>query len=123
MEQIHKIAKFRQLHETGCFVLPNPWDVGTTICLESFGFSALATTSAGLGFSLGIPDSIGTISRDVTLNHIKDIVRATSLPVNADFQEGFARCPDDLFENVKLCVATGVAGLSIEDAHIYLGIM
>jgi len=116
MTQLEKVEVFRRLHESGCFVLPNPWDRGTAVCLESLGFSALATTSAGLGFSLGIPDSVGTISRDLTLCNIRDIVGATSLPVNADFQEGFAKSCDELFENIKLCIAAGVAGLSIEDA-------
>jgi 2-methylisocitrate lyase-like PEP mutase family enzyme len=114
--QIDRIAKFRKLHETGCFVIPNPWDRGTTIALEHLGYAALATTSAGFGFSLGIPDSVGTIPRDTALHHIRDIVEGTSLPVSADFQEGFARSTEELFENVRLCVATGVAGLSNEDA-------
>ena len=114
--QSHAISRFHELHESGCFVLPNPWDVGTAIYLEHLGFQALATTSAGLAFSKGWPDALGVVSRDNALAHIRDIVAATSLPVNADFQTGFADDPQQVATNVGLCVATGVAGLSIEDA-------
>lgn len=107
---------FRKLHETGCFVLPNPWDVGTSLYLRHLGFKALATTSAGMAFSRGRPDAVSAISRDDMLQHIRDIVTATPLPVNADFQNGYADEPEGVAANVKLCVATGVAGLSIEDA-------
>jgi 2-methylisocitrate lyase-like PEP mutase family enzyme len=107
-------AKFRSLHESGCFVLPNPWDIGTAIYLEHLGFKALATTSAGFAFSRSKPD--GGVPRDEMLAHIREIVEATSLPVNADFQAGYADEPDDLAKNVRLCVETGVAGLSIEDS-------
>jgi 2-methylisocitrate lyase-like PEP mutase family enzyme len=107
-------AKFRALHESGCFVLPNPWDIGTAIYLEHLGFKALATTSAGFAFSRGKPD--GGVPRDEMLAHIQEIVEATALPVNADFQAGYANEPDDVAANVRLCVATGVAGLSIEDS-------
>jgi 2-methylisocitrate lyase-like PEP mutase family enzyme len=106
-------AGFRALHESGCFVLPNPWNIGTAIYLERLGFKALATTSAGFAFSLGKPD--GGVSRDEMLAHIREIVEATSLPVNADFMAGYADEPEDLVANVRLCIATGVAGLSIED--------
>src|ERR1043166_4806982 len=106
-------AKFRALHESGCFVLPNPWDVGTAIYLDRLGFKALATTSAGFAFSRGKPD--GGVPRDDMLAHIREIVAATSLPVNADFMGGYADEPEDLATNVRLCVDTGVAGLSIED--------
>lgn len=107
------IAKFRALHESGCFVLPNPWDIGTTIYLGKLGFEALATTSAGFAFSRGKRD--GSVPRDEMLAHIREIVDATSLPVNADFLAGYADEPNDVATNVRLCVATGVAGLSIED--------
>ena len=106
-------AKFRAMHQSGCFVLPNPWDIGTAIYLEHFGFEALATTSAGFAFSRGKPD--GGVSRDEMLAHIREIVEATTLPVNADFLNGFAHNPEELAANVKLCVGTGVAGLSVED--------
>jgi 2-methylisocitrate lyase-like PEP mutase family enzyme len=106
-------AKFRALHESGCFVLPNPWDIGTAIYLERLGFKALATTSAGFAFSRGKPD--GSVPRDEMLAHIREIVQATPLPVNADFLNGFADNPEELAANVKLCVGTGVAGLSVED--------
>src|SRR6266496_4023948 len=106
--------KFRELHEAGCFVLPNPWDLGTAIYLERLGFRGLATTSAGFAFSRGKPD--GGIPRDEMLAHIREIVKATSLPVNADFHAGYADGPEDVAANVRLCVETGVAGLSIEDS-------
>jgi len=106
-------SKFRTMHESGCFVLPNPWDIGTAIYLEQLGFKALATTSAGFAFSRGKSD--GAVPRDEMLAHIREIVEATSLPVNADFLNGFAEKPTDVAANVKLCVETGVAGLSVED--------
>jgi 2-methylisocitrate lyase-like PEP mutase family enzyme len=107
------VTKFRALHESGCFVLPNPWDVGTAIYLEHLGFNALATTSAGFAFSRGKRD--GDVPRDEMLAHIREIVEATALPVNADFLNGFADKPEQVAANVDLCVDTGVAGLSIED--------
>ena len=110
------ISKFRAFHESGCFVLPNPWDVGTAIYLQHLGFRALATTSAGFAFSRGLPDNVAAITCDTMLAHVRDLVEATSLPVNADFQNGYADSPEDVAANVGLCVATGVAGLSIEDA-------
>ena len=106
-------AKFRAMHGSGCFVLPNPWDIGTAIYLEHLGFEALATTSAGFAFSRGKRD--GAVPRDEMLAHIREIVDATSLPVNADFLAGYADDPEGVAANVRLCVATGVAGLSIED--------
>ena len=106
-------ATFRALHESGCFVLPNPWDIGTAIYLEHLGFEALATTSAGFAFSRGKRD--GGVPRDAMLDHMREIVEATSLPVNADFLAGYADEPEGVATNVRLCVATGVAGLSIED--------
>jgi 2-methylisocitrate lyase-like PEP mutase family enzyme len=114
--QSSAVARFRQLHTSGCFVLPNPWDAGTAVFLEHLGFDALATTSAGFAFSQGLPDSVTAVSRGAVLGHISEIVAATSLPVNADFQNGYADDPEGVATNVALCVATGVAGLSIEDA-------
>src|SRR6185295_11611331 len=108
------VAQSRALHESGCFVLPNPWDIGTAIYLERLGFSALATTSAGFAFSRSKPD--GGIPRDEMLAHIREIVNATALPVNADFHAGYADEPEDVATNVQLCADTGVAGLSIEDS-------
>src|SRR5213082_4243761 len=106
-------ATFRALHESGCFVLPNPWDVGTAIYLGHLGFKALATTSAGFAFSRGKPD--GGVSLDEMLRHIGEIAAATTLPVNADFLNGFADEPEAVARNTQLCIAQGVAGLSIED--------
>src|SRR5258705_13756614 len=100
---------FRALHESGCFVLPNPWDVGTAVYLQHLGFEALATTSAGFAFSRGLPDSVAVVSRDLMLEHVREVVEATPLPVNADFQNGYAHEPQDVAENVALCIATGVA--------------
>src|SRR5215468_8839658 len=107
-------AAFRKLHDSRCFVIPNPWDIGTARYLRHCGFRALATTSAGAAFSIGLPD--GTVTRDMALAHIRTIVEATELPVNADFEAGYAHEPEAVAENVRLCIATGVAGLSIEDA-------
>jgi 2-methylisocitrate lyase-like PEP mutase family enzyme len=113
-------ASFRRLHESGFFVIPNPWDVGTTRYLRALGFKALATTSAGLAFSHGLPDAGWAVPRDLMLRHIAEIVEAAdganALPVNADFESGYAHQPEGVAENVRLCIATGVAGLSIEDA-------
>jgi 2-methylisocitrate lyase-like PEP mutase family enzyme len=109
-------AAFRKLHESGCFVIPNPWDVGTARYLRHCGFRALATTSSGAAFSMGLPDTDGAVTRDMALAHIRTIVEATELPVNADFESGFAHESEGVAESVRLCVATGVAGLSIEDA-------
>src|SRR3954454_5220725 len=111
-QQISATVAFRTLHECGCFVLPNPWDIGTAIYLERLGFKALATTSAGFAFSRGKPD--GGVPRDDMLAHIREIVNATALPLNADFHAGYADDPDPVAANVRLCVETGVAGLSIE---------
>ncbi|AIE86115.1 isocitrate lyase/PEP mutase family protein [Fimbriimonas ginsengisoli] len=109
-------AAFRKLHESGCFVVPNPWDIGSARYLETLGFKGLATTSAGFGFSRGLPDSVKALTREMVLAHVAEIVRATELPVNADFQAGYAATPEGVAESVRLCVETGVAGLSIEDA-------
>src|SRR6266700_1932761 len=111
--QLTAVATFRALHKSGCFVLPNPWDVGTAIYLGHLGFKALATTSAGFAFSRGKPD--GGVSLDEMLRHIGEIAAATTLPVNADFLNGFADEPEAVATNARLCIAQGVAGLSIED--------
>jgi 2-methylisocitrate lyase-like PEP mutase family enzyme len=109
-------AAFRGLHESGCFVIPNPWDIGTARYLRHLGFQALATTSAGFSFSAGLPDADWAVPRDLALKHIAEIVSATDLPVNADFESGYSHEPKGVAANVRLCVETGVAGLSIEDA-------
>jgi 2-methylisocitrate lyase-like PEP mutase family enzyme len=109
-------AAFRKLHESGCFVIPNPWDIGTARYLRKLGFAALATTSSGLAFSEGLPDSDWAVPRDMVLAHVAEIVSATDLPVNADFESGYAHDPEGVGRNVGLCVETGVAGLSIEDS-------
>src|SRR5215471_10423263 len=109
-----KRREFRRLHESGCFAIPNPWDIGSARYLQHLGFKAIATTSAGFAFSRGAPD--GAVKRDDMLAHIKELVEVTDIPVNADFENGYADDPDDVAESVRLCIATGVAGLSIEDA-------
>jgi len=108
------VARFHALHESGCFVLPNPWDIGSAVYLHHLGFQALATTSAGFAFSRGLQDA--AVSRGLMLSHISEVVEATPLPVNADFQKGFADEPEGVATSVALCIATGVAGLSIEDS-------
>jgi 2-methylisocitrate lyase-like PEP mutase family enzyme len=109
---------FRALHEQGCFVIPNPWDVGSARYLQHLGFVALATTSAGFAFSQGLPDSGDevVISRDRGLAYIAGITAAVDVPVSADFMSGYGREPKDVAESVTRCVETGIAGLSIEDA-------
>jgi len=97
-------------------VLPNPWDAGTAVYLERLGFEAVATTSAGFAFSRALPDSVMAVSRGMMLRHIAEVVEATTLPVNADFQNGYADEPEGVATSVALCIAMGVAGLSIEDA-------
>ncbi|WP_289052837.1 isocitrate lyase/phosphoenolpyruvate mutase family protein, partial [uncultured Methylobacterium sp.] len=109
-------AAFRRLHASGCFVMPNPWDIGTTRYLGAMGFPALATTSSGFAFTRALPDTDWAVPVDAMLAHIAEIVAATDLPVNADFESGYAHDPEGLARNVAACVATGVAGLSIEDA-------
>jgi 2-methylisocitrate lyase-like PEP mutase family enzyme len=108
--------KFRALHDSGCFVLPNPWDAGTARYLQHLGFEAVATTSAGFAFSRALPDSVSAMPVDLVLAHIREIVEATTLPVNADFQNSYADDPEGVATNVTRCLATGVAGLSVEDA-------
>ena len=109
-----KRGAFRTLHESGCFAIPNPWDIGSARYLQHLGFKAVATTSAGFAFSRGLPDN--AVPRDVMLTHIRELVEAIGIPVNADFENGYAHQPKDVAENVRLCVETGVAGLSIEDS-------
>ena len=105
---------FRRLHDSGCFVIPNPWNVGSARYLQGLGFKALATTSSGYAHSLGFAD--GEQSCEEVLAHFREIAAAADVPVNADFEGGFADDPDRMAENVSRCVATGVAGLSIEDS-------
>ncbi|HEX8167233.1 MAG TPA: isocitrate lyase/phosphoenolpyruvate mutase family protein [Beijerinckiaceae bacterium] len=109
-------AAFRALHESGCFVIPNPWDAGSARYLRRLGFKALATTSSGFSFTKALPDTDWAVPVDMALAHIAEIVAATELPVNADFEAGYAHDPEGVAENVRRCVATGVAGLSIEDS-------
>ena len=104
---------FRELHRSGCFAIPNPWDIGSARYLQHLGFKAIATTSAGFAFSRGLPD--GAVGRDVMLEHIREIVETTDIPVNADFENGYADDAGEVAESVRLCIETGVAGLSIED--------
>jgi 2-methylisocitrate lyase-like PEP mutase family enzyme len=110
------IAKFRALHASGCFVMPNPWDAGSAVLLARLGYKALATTSAGFAFTLGLPDDVWAIPKDAVIEHARTLARATPLPVNVDFQSGYARDAEGVAANVTECVATGAAGLSIEDA-------
>lgn len=109
-----KCRSFRALHARGCFVLPNPWDVGTARWLAHLGFRALATTSAGFAFSRGLPDA--ALPLPLALEHLRELAAATDLPVNADFQSGYGRDPGEVGRSVRRCLETGVAGLSIEDA-------
>jgi 2-methylisocitrate lyase-like PEP mutase family enzyme len=109
-----KRRSFHQLHEAGCFAIPNPWDVGSARFLQSLGFKALATTSSGFAWSQGRPD--GGLTLDTVLAHLQDIVEATDIPVNADFESGFAVDAVGVEQSVRLAVEAGVAGLSIEDS-------
>lgn len=109
-----KRQAFHRLHEAGCFVIPNPWDIGSARMLQGLGFKALASTSSGFAWSLGRPDN--GISREMALEHLAELVAATDVPVNADFESGFAADPTGVAQSVRLAVETGVAGLSIEDS-------
>lgn len=109
-----KRREFHRLHESGCFVIPNPWDPGSARYLQSLGFKALATTSAGFAWSKARPDN--GVTRDMVIAHLHEMVEATDVPVNADFESGFARDAAGVAESVRLAVAAGVAGLSIEDS-------
>jgi methylisocitrate lyase len=113
MDTAGRIAEFRRLHDSGCFVMPNPWDAGSARALAGMGFTALATTSSGFAWTQGRPDN--SIGLGPTLDHLRLIVASVDLPVNADFQNGYAAQPEDVAANVALAVRTGVAGLSIED--------
>lgn len=105
---------FRALHATGCFVLPNAWDRGSARCLEGLGFRAIASTSSGFAWSRGRAD--GDLDRNAVLEHLRDLVTATDLPVNADFEDGYGSSPEEVAASVRLAAGTGIAGLSIEDA-------
>ena len=109
-------AAFRRLHESGCFVLPNPWDVGSARMLQHLGFEAIASTSTGFAWSTGRPDY--AVGRGDVLKHLRILCDATDLPVNADFESGFAADPAGVAESVELAIETGVAGLSIEDRNV-----
>ena len=109
-----RIAEFHRLHSSGCFVMPNPWDVGSARALEQMGFKALATTSAGLAWTLGRAD--GQVTLDQALGHLRLVAEAVGVPVNADFEGGYAVEPARVAANVKLAAETGIAGLSIEDS-------
>lgn len=109
-----KRRRFHDLHAGGCFVIPNPWDVGSALWLQQLGFPALASTSSGLAWSQGRPDN--GITRDAALAHLAALVEATDVPINADFENGFAPGADGVAESVRLAVQAGVAGLSIEDS-------
>jgi 2-methylisocitrate lyase-like PEP mutase family enzyme len=109
-----KRRRFHELHESGCFVLPNPWDVGSALYLQSLGFKALASTSSGCAWTLGRPDN--GLPREAVLAHLHAMVAATDLPLNADYENGFAADAAGVAESVRLAVETGVAGLSIEDS-------
>ena len=109
-----RVAAFRTLHEAGCFVMPNPWDVGSARYLASLGFKALATTSSGFAWSIGRPDNGVTLEQ--ALVHLSAMAGAVELPINADFEGGFAVEPDGVAANVARAVTTGIAGVSIEDS-------
>jgi 2-methylisocitrate lyase-like PEP mutase family enzyme len=112
--QAEKVQAFHRLHGEGCFVIPNPWDVGSAVALERMGFKALATTSSGHAWTLARADN--QVSLDRMLKHLREVAGAVGVPVNADFEGGFADDPEDVAANVKLATATGIAGLSIEDS-------
>jgi 2-methylisocitrate lyase-like PEP mutase family enzyme len=112
--QDERVEAFRRLHESGCFVMPNPWDVGSAVALERMGFTALATTSAGFAWTLGRPDN--DVELDEALAHLRAVAAAVQVPLNADFEGGFAIAPEQVAANVKLAAVTGIAGLSIEDS-------
>ena len=109
-----KRKTFHALHASGCFVIPNPWDIGSARWLQGLGFKALASTSSGFAWSQGFPDN--QVTREIVLAHLRALVEATDVPINADFEGGFAADPAGVAASVALAVATGVAGLSIEDS-------
>jgi 2-methylisocitrate lyase-like PEP mutase family enzyme len=110
----HRVDTFHRLHATGCFVMPNPWDTGSARVLEQLGFEALATTSAGLAWSMGRGDAEVTL--DAVLDHLRLVAGAVAVPVNADFRDGYAVEPEGVATSVAMAVDTGIAGLSIEDS-------
>ncbi len=114
--QMEKGRAFRMLHESGCFVIPNPWDAGSAKLLAGLGFKALATTSAGLAFALGEPDGAARIGRAETIANVRAIVAATDLPVSADLEDGFGPKPEDAAETIRQGAAAGLVGGSIEDS-------
>src|SRR5262245_3685185 len=109
-----RIAEFRRLHQSGCFVMPNPWDIGSARVLVGLGFKAVATTSAGMAWALGRRDN--EVSLDLTLAHLRAMTGAVSVPINADFEDGFAKDPEGVAASVTAAAGTGIAGLSIEDS-------
>jgi 2-methylisocitrate lyase-like PEP mutase family enzyme len=111
---------FHALHQSGCFVIPNPWDIGSARMMAAAGARALATSSAAMAFTLGRPD-MGRVTRDEALRHAEDIVRATPLPVSGDFENGFADSPDEMAETIRLAAEVGLSGCSIEDTQMIDG--
>lgn len=109
-----KRAAFRRLHDSGCFVMPNPWDAGSAVILQSLGFKALASTSAGMAWTMAKADN--KVERDDVLAHLNTLTAITDIPINADFENGFADDPDGVAGNVARAIETGIAGLSIEDS-------
>jgi 2-methylisocitrate lyase-like PEP mutase family enzyme len=118
IHEMHSLAEkrrdFRRLHESGCLVMPNPWDIGTARYLQGLGFKALATTSAGAAFAMGYAD--GEVPLNAMLQHIRDIVKACDVPVSADFGNCFAHEARAIGNNVRIAIETGIAGVSIEDS-------
>jgi 2-methylisocitrate lyase-like PEP mutase family enzyme len=114
MSERDRVTAFHALHRSGCFVMPNPWDVGSARALERLGFPALATTSAGMAWTLGRPDTEATLEE--VLDHLRVVAGAVRIPVNADFEDGYAVDPELVGPNVRLATQTGIAGLSIEDS-------
>jgi methylisocitrate lyase len=112
--QDDRVTEFRRLHEAGCFVMPNPWDVGSARALQHLGFPALATTSAGFAWTVGRPDA--HVELEPVLEHQRAVAAAVEVPVNADFEGAYAVEPEQVASHVRLAAATGIAGLSIEDS-------
>ncbi|WP_026481035.1 oxaloacetate decarboxylase [Ahrensia sp. 13_GOM-1096m] len=110
-------ADFHDLHQSGCFVIPNPWDIGSAKLMAANGAKALATTSAGLAFTLGVPD-MGRITRDQALSHAEDLIRNTNLPISGDLENGFGHSPEDVAETIRLAGEAGLSGCSIEDTYL-----
>jgi len=113
IDQAAKAAQFQALHETGCFVIPNPWDIGSARILAGLGFAALTTTSAGFARSNGVPDY--NVTRDMLVEHVRALSAATDLPLAADLENGFGHRPEDCAETIRLGAAAGLVGGSIED--------